>query len=170
MRNIRLEPGDTLLIGGLPDDMERLRASRELLLLEHSAGEVPLRAYAPRAIGIFALVILGASLGFVPIVAAALIGAYAVIVCGCLSIRQAARSFDRQIYMMVGASLAAAVALERTGGAAFIADGVVSSMQGQSVAMVLSVLFWSPPSSQMYCPTTRLRCCLRPLPSALRKK
>jgi len=141
MRSIRLEPGDTLLIGGLPDDMERLRASRELLLLEHSAGEVPLRAYAPRAIGIFALVILGASLGIVPIVAAALMGAYAVIVSGCLSIRQAARSFDRQIYMMVGASLAAATAMERTGGAALIADGVVSSMQGQSVAVVLSALF-----------------------------
>ena len=63
VRNVRLEPGDTVLIGGLPEDMERLRASREILLLEHSAGEVPLRAYAPRAIAIFAMVILAASLG-----------------------------------------------------------------------------------------------------------
>ena len=141
MRAIRLEPGDTLLIGGLPEDIERLRASRELLLLEHSAGEVPLRAYAPRAIGIFALVILTASLSVLPIVVASLIGAYAVIASGCLSIRQAARSFDRQIYMMVGASLAAALALERTGGASFIASGVVSLMEGQSPAMVLSALF-----------------------------
>lgn len=141
MREMRLEPGDTLLIGGLPEDIERLRASRELLLLEHSAGEVPLRKYAPRAIGIFALVILGASLGFVPIVAASLIGAYAVIASGCLSIRQAAQSFDRQIYMMVGASLAAAVALERTGGAAFIAQGVVDLLEGQSSAVILSILF-----------------------------
>ncbi|MEE9315106.1 MAG: SLC13 family permease [Rhizobiaceae bacterium] len=141
VRSIRLEPGDTLLIGGLPDDIERLRASRELLLLEHSAGEVPLRAYAPRAILIFAIVIALASFGVIPIVAAALIGAYGVIVSGCLTIRQAANSFDRQIYMMVGASLAAAVALERTGGAAFIAEGVVNTMQGQPVALVLSVLF-----------------------------
>jgi len=141
VRNIRLEPGDTVLIGGLPDDMERLRASRELLLLEHSAGEVPLRAYAPRAIMIFAVVILLASFGVMPIVAASVIGAYAVIACGCLSIRQAARSFDRQIYMMVGASLAAAVALERTGGAQFIAEGVVTAMDGQSPAVILSALF-----------------------------
>jgi len=141
MRAIRLEPGDTLLIGGLPEDIERLRASRELLLLEHSAGEVPLRAYAPRAIGIFALVILAASFSLLPIVVASLMGAYAVIASGCLSIRQAARSFDRQIYMMVGASLAAALALERTGGAAFIATGVVTMLEGQTPAMVLSALF-----------------------------
>ncbi len=141
VREIRLEPGDTVLIGGLQDDIERLRASRELLLLEHSAGEVPLRAFAPRAIGIFALVIAAASLSIVPIVVASVIGAYAVIASGCLSIRQAARSIDRQIYMMVGASLAAAMALERTGGAAFIATGVIDLLQGHSAAMILSVLF-----------------------------
>ncbi|MGI9366146.1 MAG: SLC13 family permease [Rhizobiaceae bacterium] len=141
MRENRLEPGDTLLIGGLPEDIERLRASRELLLLEHSAGEVPLRAYAPRAIAIFAAVILAASFSLVPIVVASVIGAYAVIASGCISIRQAAGSFDRQVYMMVGASLAGALALERTGGAAFIASWVINVMAGQSAAMILSALF-----------------------------
>lgn len=141
MRETRLEPGDTLLVGGLPDDLENLRASRELLLLERSMANVPLRAKAPRAIGIFALVIAAASTGLVPIVAASLIGAYAVIASGCLSIRQAAKSFDKQIFMMVGASLAAATAMERTGGAAFVADGVVGMLDGQSAAFVLSALF-----------------------------
>ncbi len=141
MRETRLEPGDTLLVGGLPGDIEALRASRELLLLERSMAEVPLREKAPRAVLIFAAVILAASTGFVPIVAAALIGAYGVIVSGCLSIRQAATAFDRQIFMMVGASLAAAVALERTGGAQFIAQSVVNAMDGQSPAIIMSVLF-----------------------------
>ena len=43
--------------------------------------------------------------------------------------------------MMVGASLAAAVAMERTGGAHFIAESVVSALQGQSPAFILSSLF-----------------------------
>ena len=141
VRAIRLEPGDTLLIGGLPEDIKRLRASRELLLLEHSAGEVPLRAYAPRAILIFTLVIATASLSILPIVVASLLGAYTVIASGCLSIRQAARSFDRQIYMMVGTSLAAALALEKTGGAAFLASSFVAVMKDESPAMILSALF-----------------------------
>ena len=141
MRNIRLEPGDTLLIGGLPEDMERLRASRDILLLEQSAGEVPLRAFAPRAVAIFFMVIAAAATGLLPIVAASIIGAYAVIASGCLSIRQAARSFDRQIYMLVGASLAAAVALERTGGAELIAQSTVNAMSGYGAGVVLSGLF-----------------------------
>ncbi|MEL6752031.1 MAG: SLC13 family permease, partial [Pseudomonadota bacterium] len=126
---------------GLPDDIERLRFSRELLLLERSASEVPLSRYAPRAIAIFAAVVAAASLGIVPIVVASLVGAYAMIASGCLSIRQAARSFDRQIFMMVGASLAAATALEGTGGAAYLANGVVTAMAGAPPAVVLSVLF-----------------------------
>lgn len=141
MRQTRLEPGDTLLVGGMPDDIETLRASREILLLERSMASVPLRANAPRAILVFALVILSATMGIVPIVAAAVMGAYGVIASGCLSIRQAVRSFDKQIFMMVGASLAAAVAMERTGGATFIANGVVDVMEGQSASVVLSVLF-----------------------------
>ncbi len=141
VRQVRLEAGDTLLIGGLPDDIERLRFSRELLLLERSASEVPLSEYAPRAALIFAGVVISASTGFLPIVVAALVGAYAMIASGCLSIRQAARSFDRQIFMMVGASLAAAAALEQTGGAARLADGTVALMEGSSPAAILSVLF-----------------------------
>lgn len=141
VREIRLEPGDTLLIGGVSDQLENLRTSRELLLLEHSTAEVPLKARAARAIAVFGVVIAAASFGIVPIVAAAVIGAYGVIATGCLSIRQAAQSFDRQIFMMVGASLAAAVAMERTGGAQAIAQGVVGLMEGQSPAVVLSALF-----------------------------
>ena len=43
--------------------------------------------------------------------------------------------------MMVGASLAAAVAMERTGGAHFIAESVVGAMDGQQPAVILSALF-----------------------------
>lgn len=141
MRQTRLEPGDTLLVGGLPQDIEALRTSRELLMLERSAVDVPLRSRAPRAIAIFACVVLSASVFGIPIVAAALIGAYATIASGCLSIRQAAAAFDRQIFMMVGASLAAAVALERTGGANFIAQAAVDAFSGFGPAVILSVLF-----------------------------
>ncbi|MEM8749774.1 MAG: SLC13 family permease [Pseudomonadota bacterium] len=141
MRDIRLEPGDTLLIGGLSDDLDRLRASRDLLLLERSAIDVPLRSKAPVAIGIFLLIVSLASFGIIPIVAASVVGAYAMIVSGCLSIRQAARSFDRQIFMMVGASLAAATAMEQTGGAAYLAKAVIDVLHGQPTIVVLSAFF-----------------------------
>jgi len=141
MRETLLEPGDTLLIGGMPEDIERLRQSHDLILLEWSAVEVPMRAYAPRAIAIFAAVVASAALGLVPIVAASLAGALAMIASGCINIRQSARAFDRQIFMLVGASLAAATALERTGGAEYLANYAAEIMRGQSPALVLSMLF-----------------------------
>ena len=141
MRETRLEPGDTLLVGGMPEDLERLRSSRDLLLLEWSAASVPLRAYSRRAASVFLLVIVASVSGVVPIVAAALTGALAMIALSCLSIQQAARAFDSRIYMLVGAALTAATALERTGGAEFVAMAAVNALAGHSIAVVLSALF-----------------------------
>ncbi len=141
LADIRLEPGDTLLVGGLPEDVGRLRASRDLILLEWSAAIVPARRYAPRALVIFAAIVAAAATGVVPIVVAALAGALAMIAAGCINVRQAARAFDGRIFMLVGASLASAIALQKTGGAMAIATFVVEAFAGQSTAMLLSAFF-----------------------------
>jgi di/tricarboxylate transporter len=140
-RDIRLEPGDTLLIGGTVDAINRLRSSRDLLLLEWSAAAVPMRRFAPRAIAIFALVVFAASTGILPIMVASLAGVFAMFAASCLNIRQAARTFDGRIFMLVAAALAGAVALEKTGGASYLANGVVTLFEGQSPAVILSAFF-----------------------------
>lgn len=140
-RDIRLEPGDTLLIGGTVDAINRLRSSRDLLLLEWSAAAVPMRRFAPRAIGIFALVVFTASTGILPIMVASLAGVFAMFAASCLNIRQAARTFDGRIFMLVAAALAGAVALEKTGGASYLANGVVTLFEGQSPAVIMSAFF-----------------------------
>src|SRR5690606_18534573 len=60
---------------------------------------------------------------------------------GCLTLPQAGRSFDRQIFLLVGSSIAAATALEATGGAQLIADGTVALLRGQSATVILSGYF-----------------------------
>ena len=64
-----------------------------------------------------------------------------MILAGCLNIRQAVRAFDRRIYLMIGAALAAAAALEATGGAAVLANAAVGLVAGQPGWVTLSVLF-----------------------------
>jgi di/tricarboxylate transporter len=141
LAEVRLEPGDTILVGGLPDEIGRLRASRDILLLEWSAATVPLRQLAPRAIAIFAAVVFLAATELLPIMVASLLGAGAMIASGCITVLQARRAFDSRIFMMVGAMLASAVALQNTGGATYLAHTVVQVMAGQSPAMVLSAFF-----------------------------
>ncbi len=68
-------------------------------------------------------------------------GAFLMIVGKCLNLRQATRALDSRIYMLVGASLASAVALQKTGGADFLASAVVNAMEGQPAPVLLSGLF-----------------------------
>ncbi len=89
LSDIRLEAGDVLLIGGTHEAVEGLRANRDLLLLEWSATEVPQRRYARRALAIFAAFVVYAASGIGPVVIGALAAALAVILAGCLNIRQA---------------------------------------------------------------------------------
>ena len=72
---------------------------------------------------------------------ASLLGVLAMVGSGCLNVRQAARSFDGRIFMLVGAALAMAAGLEKTGGAAFIANSIVDAFRDQPPGILLSVFF-----------------------------
>jgi di/tricarboxylate transporter len=142
MNDIRLEAGDVLLVSGSEAEIARLRGNRDVLLLDWSMTEVPRKRYAPRALVIFACVVALAASGLVPIVSTAVAGTFAMIAFGCLNVRQAMRAIDSRIFMLVGASLAGAVALEGTGGATAIATALVYVLDGASAPVMLSALFF----------------------------
>ncbi len=141
MSDIRLEAGDVLLLAGPHDDIQSLRGNRDVLLLDWSTAEVPRRRHAPRARAIFIGIVGCAALNIVPVVTAALAGALAMLLTGCLNVRQSLRALDSRIFMLIGASLAAATALERTGGAKAVAEALMVAMEGQPPAIILSMLF-----------------------------
>jgi di/tricarboxylate transporter len=141
MDSILLEAGDVLLILGPQDRVLELRSDRDLLVLEGSVTRVPHFAAAAPALAIFALTVLAAASGLVPIEIAALCGAGAIILTGCLNVRQATRALDRQIILLVAASIAMAEALEATGGARFLASHLLLALAGQEPAVVLSAMF-----------------------------
>ncbi len=138
---LRLEPGDVLLLLGYSDQIRRLRTDPDVLLMEWSASEMPLVRKAPLATIIFGAIVIPAALDLVPIVVTAMLGILALILTGCLNVRQAARAVDRQIVLIIASSLALGSALEATGGAAYLAMLVLHAMQGAPPAAVLSVLF-----------------------------
>ncbi|MFP6747984.1 MAG: SLC13 family permease [Alphaproteobacteria bacterium] len=141
MEDIRLQAGDVLLVLGPRDRVTALRFSREVLLIEWSVLELPLRHHAKRALAVFAAVVALAATGIVPIAIAALAGALGMITLGCLNVRQAARAVDRQVVFLVAAALAMGSALQATGGAAYLAQHMISAMAGMGPALVLSALF-----------------------------
>lgn len=141
MGEIRLEAGDTLLLFGTSAAMRRLRADRDLLLLEWATTSIadPRRTLAARII--FAGVVFFAATGLLPIVHASFGGAVAMIAAGCLNSRQAARAVDLRIYLLIGSALALGTALQATGGADLLATAVVSIFQPYGPVVLLSAMF-----------------------------
>ncbi|MBO0334394.1 SLC13 family permease [Sneathiella sp. CAU 1612] len=141
MTDIRLEAGDVLLILGNRSDIMRLRNNPDVLLLEWSARELPATALAWRARFIFGAVVVCAATGLLPIVVAAVCGAVAMVASGCLNIYQASRAIDRRILLLIGAALGLGAAMQATGGASYLAHGVLSVMVGAGPPVILSAFF-----------------------------
>lgn len=141
LASIRLAAGDVLLMSGDSTAIEGLRGHHDLILMDWSAAEVPQRRLASRALAIFGAFVVYAAAGIGPVVAGALAAALAMVASGCLNVRQASRALDLRIYLMVGASLAAATALTATGGAELIADAAVGLVADQPAWVILSTLF-----------------------------
>ena len=141
LTDIRLEAGDVLLVQGQADDVSQLRISRDVVLLEWSASDVPTLKRAKRAGMIFFAVVGLAATGILPIVVSALCGAAAMVMVGVLNVRQAFRAVDPKIVTTISAALALGVALQETGGATYLAGHLVLSLEGAPVSVILSLFF-----------------------------
>ncbi|MCK5040823.1 MAG: SLC13 family permease, partial [Sphingomonadales bacterium] len=139
--DILLEAGDVLLIFGERKDVLKLRSSKNVMLMEWSASDAPRGERALLSVGIFGFVVLFAATGVMPVTIAALAGATAIVLSGCLTLRQAVRAIDRRIIMLVGSALAMGTALGATGGASYLSHNAITALEGTSPAIVLSVFF-----------------------------
>ncbi len=138
---IRLESGDVLLLFGGADAMRRLRADRDVLLMDWATSDLPDIRKASVARFILGALVLTVSTGMLPIVTASLIGAAAMIATRCLNIRQAARAFDLKLYLLIGSAFALGAAMDASGGASLLADVVVGVFAPLGVTALISALF-----------------------------
>lgn len=141
LHHVRLEPGDVLLLLGERRDVRALRRNPNVLMMEWSQSELPSPEIRTRALTIFAATVLAAASGLVPIVIAALAGAFAMVASGCLSRARALRAVDARIFLMIGTAFALAEAMQATGGARFLATAIVDAFSGFGPAALLSALF-----------------------------
>ena len=141
MLDIRLEAGDTLLLFGYEADMRALRSNRDLLLLEWSLREVQDIRKARTAQAVFAGVMITAAFGLLPIEVAAMGGALLMIATGCMNVRQAVRALDMRIFLLIAAAFAMGLAIEKTGGAAFIGMNTVKLFEPFGQVALVSAIF-----------------------------
>ena len=141
INDIRIEASDILLVVGNQNQIQTLRLNKDVMLMEWSVKEIPIKADTWKALSIFFGVVTLASTGFVPIAIAATLGAFVMIISGCLNIRKAANAVDRKIFLLIGAALAMGTSLQATGGAAYLAMILIDALSGASTAVILSAFF-----------------------------
>ena len=124
VRQQRLQPADVLLIQGREDHVRAL-SDQEGMMLLNSSMRIPRTPKAPWALGIMALVIILAATRLLPIHLAALFGVIAMLVTGCVLIEGLGRSLSLEVVLLVTSSIALGQALVVTGGADWLASGMV---------------------------------------------
>lgn len=129
--DIRLQPGDALLLDVRPPFLERHRNSTDFLLISPISDYVPVRhERAWLAWLILGGVIISAGIGALSMFKAALVGAGLMLATGCCTLSSARKSIDGQVLLCIAASFGIGTALEVTGAATQIAKGFLGLADG----------------------------------------
>lgn len=139
--SIRLRFGDTLLLKGSPESLKELFESKELVSLSEPTHKPFRRRKAPIASLAIASVVFLASMNVVPIAAAALIAATAVIAFGCLDTKDAYSSIHGSILLLIYAMLALSIAMEKTGAMELIVTQIMNISEFAGPIILLSVVY-----------------------------
>ncbi|NJL84792.1 MAG: SLC13 family permease [Leptolyngbyaceae cyanobacterium SM1_1_3] len=125
--DVRLQPGDVLLLEAHPNFLEQRRVSRDFYLVNGVPDSEPLRhEKAALAVSILVVMVLLAAFGWLSMLKAAVLAAIAMLVTGCCSPAQALRNIEWSVLLVIGAALAMGQALDATGAAEAIANSFIS--------------------------------------------
>ena len=140
-QDLRLAFGDTLLIEGPVHGLTQLRAAEDFLSLNESLIKAPRKSKIMVAVGALTVAIVLAAFGVMSITSAALIAAVAVVLLGCVEVREAYRSIEWNILFLIYGMLGIGLAMEKTGGAELIAAQVVALTSDLGPVFVLAAIY-----------------------------
>ncbi|MFH0981705.1 MAG: SLC13 family permease [Planctomycetota bacterium] len=139
--DIVLQPGDTLLLEAHPTFVEQQRNSRHFFLVSQVQNSSPPRhERAWMAIAIMVAMVLAVTFEWLSMLKAGMLAAGAMILTRCCTGQIARRSVDWQIVIAIAASFAIGRALETTGVANVVAQGLIG-MAGGSPWPTLVVVY-----------------------------
>jgi di/tricarboxylate transporter len=137
--DIPLRSGDIILVQGSRDSIKRLKASRNVLVLDASV-DLPRTSRALLSLSIMASVVASAASGLLPIEISALAGVLLMLLTGCLRWSDATRALSTPVILIIVTSLAMGNALLQTGGDELLASHYLDLTHGWSATAVLSGL------------------------------
>lgn len=138
---IPLREGDLLLLLTTPKAMERMQQRNRLISVSVYQQQTFNYQKAIPAVLIVAGVVLAATFNLTSITVSAVVGALMMVLLNIIKPEDAYQAIEWKVIFMLAGVLSMGTALEKTGGAALLAEGVQDLMQGYSPRFVLSFVF-----------------------------
>jgi di/tricarboxylate transporter len=141
MDRVTLRVGDTLLVQGTSDSIDRLNNNRNFIVAQEVERPDFRESKILLAVAVVAGVVVVTALGILPIVAAALAGALAMVLTGCLKPTEVYDSVQWDVIFLLAGVIPLGVAMERTGGADLLAELVVVSAGTFPMVFVIGLVY-----------------------------
>jgi di/tricarboxylate transporter len=141
MDNVQLRVGDTLLVQGTADSIERMDANRDFIVAQEIERHDLRESKIPIALGIVAAVVGLAALDVLPIVASALAGALAMVLTGCIKPSELYDAVQWDVIFLLAGVIPLGIAMETSGAAALVADLLVNSADLLPTIVVLGLFY-----------------------------
>jgi len=128
LRDRTLQFGDALLLFGHLKNLVVLGREPDFVVLTQTAQEVPRSNKAKYALVIMAAVFVPVVLDWLPIYIAVVIGAALMVLAGCLTMDEAYRYIEWKAVFLIAGMLPLGTALDKSGAAGLLAEGVVGTL------------------------------------------
>ena len=133
--------GDTLLLEGAPEDIQRLAADMDMVDVSHPSERAFRRSHAPIAIAALAGIVILAAFNVAPILLLAIIAVAVVLVTGCIDADEAFSFIDGRLLALIFAMLSVGAALQHSGAIAIIVEAVSPTLMAMPPTLVVLVVF-----------------------------
>ncbi|APX88973.1 dATP pyrophosphohydrolase [Brevirhabdus pacifica] len=133
--------GDTLLLEGAPEDIQRLAAEMRLLDVSKPSAQAYRRNHAPIAIAALLGVVVLAAFGVAPIFLLSAVSVAVVLITRCIDAEEAFAFIDGRLLALIFAMLAIGVALESTGAVRLIVEAVAPGLAGLPPFLIVWMIY-----------------------------
>jgi di/tricarboxylate transporter len=137
VHDVRLRTGDMVLVWCKGGKLEDMRSEKDYIIIEDVHEEIIHKRKAWLAMIIFGGLIGAATLGLAEIMVCALTAAFAMVITGCLQMRDVYRSLQGGVLLLIAGTIALGAAMEKTGTSRLYAEAFLNLFSGASPRMVL---------------------------------
>jgi di/tricarboxylate transporter len=135
--DVVIRVGDTLMLEGDPEDIQRLAEDVDLVDLTRPRGRPYRREHAPIVLAVLGGIVALSSIDAMPIASLAIIGVAIVLLTGCIDADEAFSSVDGRMLALILAMLGIGAALDKSGAVELFADAARPFLTTASPTLIL---------------------------------